>query len=46
MPSKSQIEITLSRANTQMVTMIAEILKLSKEEIISFCLRGSTNLKQ
>ena len=44
--SKSTVEITLSRANTHMAEIVAKALNLSKEAVISFCLKGSTNPKQ
>lgn len=38
------VEITLSRSNAGMAAIIAAIWGVSEEEVISFCLKGSTNL--
>ena len=40
------IEIALSKANAGMVAIIAAIWGASEEEVISFCLKGSTNLRK
>lgn len=46
MPTNMQtVEITLSRANSKMVAIVAAILKRTPEEVVSFCLKGSTNPK-
>lgn len=42
--NKVTIEIELSRANAALAQQAAEILNLTVEETVSFCLQGSTNL--
>ena len=37
------VEIILSKSNAGMVAIIAAIWGVSEEEVISFCLKGSTN---
>jgi hypothetical protein len=42
--NKVTIEIELSRANAALAQQAAEILNLTVEVTVSFCLQGSTNL--
>lgn len=42
--NKVTVEIELSKANAALAQQAAEILNLTVEETVSFCLQGSTNL--
>lgn len=45
MPTNNKkVEIELNRANTGMAEAVAAVLKKPIEEVVSSCLRGSTNL--
>lgn len=41
-----QVEITLTRANAGAAALVAAALGKSVEEVVSLCLKGSTNLKR
>ena len=38
------VELELSKANAALAHQAAELLKIPVEELISLCLKGSTNL--
>ena len=45
MASKTKITLTLSRANAGAAAYVAAILKKPISEVVSSCLKGSTNPK-
>lgn len=45
MASKKKVTITLSRANAGAAAYVAAVLKKPISEVVSSCLKGSTNPK-
>lgn len=45
MASKTKITITLSRANAGAAAYVAAVLNKPISEVVSYCLKGSTNPK-